>query len=89
MDIGVLEYEENGSLACAVVFHVGIRLKFLWLSISSPHLEKQNAFSSELKRLAGASISWITPAYTHTVIVSVLPTAALYNNTSRVKEASL
>ena len=89
VDIGVLEYEENGSLACAVVFHVGIRLKFLWLSISSPHLEKQNAFSSELKRLAGASISWITPAYTHTVIVSVLPTAALYNNTSRVKEASL
>ena len=46
-----LEYEENGSLACAVVFHVGICLKFLWLSISSPHLEKQNAFSSELKRL--------------------------------------
>lgn len=51
VDIGVLEYEENGSLACAVVFHVGIRLKFLWLSISSPYLEKQNAFSSELKRL--------------------------------------
>lgn len=31
-----LEDEENGSLTCAVVFHVGIRLKFVWLPSPPP-----------------------------------------------------
>jgi hypothetical protein len=31
-------------------FNVGIHLKFSWLSLSSPHLAKQNAFSFELKK---------------------------------------
>lgn len=50
---------------------MGRRLKFLWLSLSSPNLEKRNALSFELKEAeAEANISRISQALTYTVIVS-------------------
>ena len=68
MGIGGLDlhYEKSGPLTCVVVFfNVGVHLKCLLLSLSSPHLKKPNALSSELEKTAAG---WSKHLLDHTRI---------------------